>query len=69
MSCAVKVCPREAVRAMGGMVALVLGLLFTLVVDDDLTLHLCRRHHEEALLVAKAVLPDALDPSELHIAA
>ena len=67
ISCVVKACSREAVCVMRGMVALVLGLLFNLSVNDDLTLVLCQRHHAEAQLVARAVMPTTLDLSTLEL--
>jgi hypothetical protein len=48
------------------MVALVLGLVFHLQVDEDLAIRLCERHHDEALLASKVVLPSLLRRSELE---
>ena len=68
MLCSVTACPSEAVHAIRGQVALMLGLSFHLKIDEDLILHLCQRHYDEALLVSKVVIPPFLERHELdHI--
>jgi hypothetical protein len=52
--------------SLKGIVALMLGLVFHIQVDEDLAIRLCQRHYDEALLVSKVVLPPLINRSELE---